>query len=126
MHPVGDKLKVEVFHDTHNFGGDSNSMKEHGRVVEIPDELAYFGFHSFAFENSIANQDVLKTLHNFYKQFLGKIIYWEALQNKGRRFTEGDREYVILNMSDVIGWDDKDEASARLVDDVSGKGISFN
>ena len=59
LHVVGDNLKVEVFHDVHNFGGDGNSMKEHGRVVEVPEQITHFGYHSFGFDNSLMNDEWL-------------------------------------------------------------------
>lgn len=124
LHPVGDKIKVEVMQDKHNFGG-NRSGQEHGVVVEVPTEILYLGFHSFAFENSIADQSILVKVLEHYKKIIGKIVYWEALQDKGRRFQEGDKEFVLLNMTDVIAYDDKDTASAYLLDDVRSGGFKL-
>jgi|SRR6185503_170947 len=122
LHVANDKIKVRVSKDSFGFEG-NNSGTEHGVVVEVPDEIIYLGFHSFSFEHSIVNKELLDKVISYYKQFLGKIIYWEALQDKGRRFQEGDEEFVLLNMTDVLAWDDEERASAYLVDDVRSGGF---
>lgn len=124
IHPVNDKIKVLVSKDIHNFGG-NKSGQEHGVVVEVPTEMLYVGFHSFAFENSITDESVLNKVLGSYKKLIGKIVYWEALQDKGRRFQEGDNEYVLLNMTDVIAYDDEEKASAYLLDDVRSGGFKL-
>lgn len=124
LHVVNDKIKVRVSKDGFGFEG-NNSGYEHGVVVEVPDEMIYVGFHSFSFEQSIANQEVLNKVVSFYKKFLGKIVYWEALQDRGRRFQEGDEEIVVLNMTDVIAYDDEDKAAGYLIDDVRAGGFKL-
>lgn len=122
LHAVNDKIKVKVAKDSFGFEG-NNSGYEHGVVVEVPDEIIYLGFHSFAFEQSITNKEVLSDVVTFYKQFIGKIVYWEALQDKGRRFQEDKDEVVLLNMTDVLAWDDEEKATAYLIDDVRSGGF---
>lgn len=123
LHPENDKIKVRISKD--QFGLGIGNGAEHGVVVEVPDEIIYLGFHSFAFENSITDQDVLGRVIKYYKGFVGKIVYWEALQDKGRRFKEGDEEFVLLNMTDVIATDDQDEATAHLIDDIRSGGFKL-
>lgn len=110
MHPVNDKLKVKIIDsDLYKLGGDSVG-KESGLVVEVPNELLYFGFHSFAFEKSLANKEPLSTVIDFYKKLEGKIVFWEPLQDSGRHFKEGEDEFVFLNMTDVLAWADSSES----------------
>ena len=123
MKPVNDKLKVKVATDEYGFGGEATGV-ERGTVVAIPEEILYFGFHSFAFEKSIAAEEVLKVVHQYYKKFLGKTVYWESLQDRGRRFKEGDEEFVFLNMTDVIAYSEED-IDVVSVDQVGSAG-SFN
>lgn len=124
MKPFNDKIKVAVTSDQYGFG-DPSGRTESGVVVEVPDELIYFGFHSSLFDESLGNEAVLKKVQKFYKKLEGKICYWESMQDAGRRFKEGDKEYIILNMSDVIAFSDGTEATATIVDQV-GKAGSFN
>lgn len=105
-------------------GASNASGRDSGVVVEVPsaEHILYFGFHSFAFDSSLANEDTAKKIHDFYSQFLNKTVYWEALQDKGRRYEEDGNEYVLLNMTDVIGWEDG-KASAKMIDDVRSGGF---
>lgn len=121
MHPIGDKIKVKITTDEFGFGDASNGT-ESGVVVEVPDTLMYFGFHS-SFE--IPDATILKKITDFYATLMGKKVFWESLQDRGRRFKEGKEEYVILNMSDVIGYTDDLTADIQIVDQV-GKAGSFN
>lgn len=123
MHPDNDKIKIRISKDQFKLGvGDE---KNHGTLVEVPNEMIYLGFHSFAFEGSITNPEVLDKILKHYKKHIGKIVYWEALQDKGRRFQEGEDQYVILNMTDIITWDDEKEASAYLIDDIRSGGFKL-
>lgn len=122
--PINDKLKVKVSKDEFNFGGNA-SGKESGIVITIPkrEEFIYFGFHSFAWENSLANDEVLDKVYALYEKILGKHVMWEALQDRGRRFQEGDSEYVFLNMTDVLAYETDGESTAYLIDDIRSGGF---
>lgn len=94
-------------------------------MVEVPDDMVYFGFHSFLADNSLANAEILDKTLKFYQSLKGKRVFWEQLQDRGRRFKENDEEFVILNMSDVIGWTDDLKAEITIVDQAGAAG-SFN
>lgn len=124
MHPVNDKIKVAVSSNEYGFG-DAKAGVEKGIVVEIPEKLLYLGFHSFAFDNSIADKDISQTVMDYYKQFKGKLIFWESLQDRGRRFKEDGKEYVFLNMTDIIAYSDDPDINVEVVDQTGAAG-SFN
>lgn len=118
IHPLVDKCLVRVA-DSGYMGSSNATGRESGILEEIPtlDNMLYFGFHSFAFDNSLSSEK-LESIHKFYSNLVGKIVYWEALQDKGRRFEADKKEYVLLNLSDIIAFDDAEEATAKMVDDV--------
>ena len=124
LHPLVDKCKVRVA-DSGFMGASNVSGRESGILEEVPklEDMLYFGFHSFAFDSSLTDKFGLKDIHEFYSKLVGKVIYWEALQDRGRRFEEDGKEYVILNLTDIVGYDDKDVASAKLIDDVRSGGF---
>lgn len=122
--PFNDRLKVKIDSDVFNLDSDK-SLHETGVVVEVPEEIIYLGFHSFAFEHSIADEDKLKRILEFYKDLLGKRIWWEKLQDSGRHLKEDDGEYVFLNMTDVIAYSDDVEEQSELLSSNSAAG-SFN
>lgn len=122
MKPWNDKLKVKI--ETKRFGN-SASGRVKGLVVAVPDEMIYFGFHSFLADTTLGNTDVLKKIQKFYKSLEGKTIFWESLQDRGRMFKEGEEEFVLLNMSDIIGWTDDADADIELIDQTGSAG-TFN
>jgi len=124
LRPFSDKIKVLVESDMFGFGN-GKTRTEYGVVVEVPDEFIYLGFHSFAFENSIADDEKLKKIHEFYSQLKGKKVIWEALKDSGRHFIEDEKEYVLVNVTDIIAYTDKVEDVVSTVDQTGGAG-SFN
>jgi len=119
LHPLIDKCLVRVA-DSGFMGASNATGRESGILEEIPtaEHMLYFGFHSFAFDSSLADESGLKKVHDFYTELIGKVVYWEALQDKGRRFESDGKEYVLLNLTDIIAYDDANEATAKMVDDV--------
>ena len=120
--PVNDKIKVHVSKD--QFGLNAGGGSEHGVVVAVPDTILFFGYHSFAFENSLGNYELMAKVKSYYDNFMGKIVFWEALQDKGRRFQDGEDEYVFLNMSDIIAYEENEETQAYLIDDIRSGGFN--
>lgn len=124
MHPFNDKIKVAVSSNEFGFGDKSIGV-EKGIVVEVPNKLAYFGFHSFAFEKSLGDTDLSKALLKFYGELKGKLVFWESLQDRGRRFKVNGEEFVFLNMTDIIAYSDDPDINVEVVDQTGSAG-SFN
>lgn len=104
-HPVGDQLKIKVDSDTFGFGGSKKGV-ETGVVVESPENIFYVGFHSFAFENSFMNGEKLDDFDKLAKSYIGKRVFWESLQDRGRRFVEGKDEFAYIKLTDIIFYAD--------------------
>ena len=123
MHPVADNIKVKVSEpDKYDLGTHDNSA-ESGIVVEVPDVIHYYGFHSFAFENSFMAKKDLEEIREYFKKLIGKRVWWQTFQDKGRRFKESDGEYVYLKMSDVLIYSDDVDMVAEIVDDTRSGGF---
>lgn len=125
LHPVNDRFKVKVDKDEYGFSNGENISTETGVVVEVPDMLIYLSFHSFAFEDSFSNDNSLKKIQKYYNQFMGKRIYWEKLQDRGRMIKEADGDYVYLQMTDLLAYADSVDEEASNVDQTGSAG-SFN
>lgn len=129
LHPVNDRFKVKVDKDEYGFSNGENISSETGVVVEVPDMLIYLSFHSFAFERSLISDEKstisMKAVQAYYKQFLGKRIYWEKLQDRGRMIKESDGDYVYLQMTDLLAYADSVDEEATNIDQ-TGKAGSFN
>ena len=122
LHPVNDRFKVKV--DQQRFKAETSGA-ETGIVVEVPDILIYLSFHSFAFEASITSPGTMQRVQEYYNKFLGKRIYWEALQDRGRMIKEGEDEYVYLQMTDLLAYADDTDDKAEIVSSIGSAG-SFN
>lgn len=117
MHPVGDNLKIRVTTtDEYGFGAQAGGV-ETGIVEEVPEVIHFYGYHSFAFEKSFMAKEQLKEMLDYYKKMIGKRVWWEAYQDRGRRVKEGDQEFVYLKMSDVLIYSDNPDAQANLIED---------
>lgn len=121
VHPANDRFKVKVETDPYKLL--ETIETECGVVVEVPDELIYLSFHSFAFEESFASEK-LKGIRDYYNQFLNKKVWWEKFQDKGRRIKEGEEEFVYLQMTDLLAYSDDPEDKAVLVNDTRNGSFS--
>lgn len=117
LHPTNDRFKVKVDRDDYRFVGAQSEGTETGIVVEVPDILIYLSFHSFAFEDSFGNKEALADVQKYYSDFLGKRIYWESFQDRGRRIKDGDDEFVFLQMTDLLAYSDDENDKAQSVED---------
>lgn len=125
IHPVGDNLKIEVGNPDKFGMGTQDISTETGLVIEVPDAIHYFGKHNFSFEQSFMSKEQLKELLNYFKSFIGKRVWWEAFQDKGRRFIENDKEYVYLKMSDILMVSDNINDTAKPVEDTRSGGFKI-
>lgn len=122
MQPLADNVKVRLDQpDPHGFSGGESTNKESGILVEMPKFSAWIGFHSFAFEKSFANGGDLSDVFRKYGELVGQRVYWESFQDSGRRFKEGEDEYVILKLTDIIGTSSPD-VRVKTVTDVRRSG----
>lgn len=124
LHPLNDRLKIEVQKDAYGFNDDKPGT-ESGIVVEVPDMLIYLSFHSFAFEDSFGNKVELEKIQQYYNKLMGKKVFWEALQDRGRTIHENDKDYVYLQMTDVLAVADNVDDDAQTVNQTGSAG-SFN
>ena len=94
LKPVGDIFMIEVGGGENNPLGlvgasdpDEDGVRG-GRVVGVGDKLAFFGFVTFMFDSSLMNKEVLDSLYNHFKDYLGKKVYFPERSERhygGRR-----------------------------------------
>lgn len=118
-HPINDQIKIKVDADAFGFGGQKKGV-ETGVVVELPVNMMYFGFHNFGFDTSLDNDGALQHLLDYYQQLLNTRVFWESLQDRGRRFKEGNEEFVYIKMSDILFYSDNVDDDIQLALDQGG------
>lgn len=116
--PVADNVKVRLDPaDPHGFSGGDSTSKETGILVEVPTQMRWVGFHSFAFEKSFgALMDLDDMLKEVYRPMIGKRVMWESYQESGRRFKEGDDEYVLIKLTDIIAVGEPEDKATTVTD----------
>lgn len=115
--PIADNVKIKLdAADPHGFSGGESQSKESGILVDLPNGLKWLGFHSFAFEDSLANEMVLDDIMSFYRGLIGKRVYWESFQDSGRRIKDGDDEFVILKITDIIAFSEPNTKAKTITD----------
>lgn len=121
MQPVNDLCKIQLETDEYGLGGNSKDTAESGILIELPDEFDYFGFWSFAFENSFMAKEDLKVIYKRYQRLIGKRVYWTALAEKGNiiQDSEGNR-FAFVKLTSLIASDDKDSKAFNIHGDGSG------
>lgn len=124
LHPLNDLCKIKLDTDKFGFGGKSKTTAESGILVALPEAMPYFGFWSFAFDNSLANTEVTSALKEHYSQLIGQRVYWTALSEKGNIIEEADgTRYAYIKLTSLIAVGDADSQARNVHSDGAG---SFN
>lgn len=121
IRPINDLCKVEVASKNKKLVQVDKDTFEHGILVELPDKFNFFGFWSFAFENSFMSREQLDELYNYYSGLIGQRVYWTALSEKGNIIKEGDNNYAFVKLTSLIAADDDPNGKARNIHS-DGKG----
>lgn len=119
IHPLADNVKVKLDpENAHGFRptGEQSTSKESGILVELPGGMSWLGFHSFAFEASLGDVELLKGISKFYESLKGKRVYWESFQDSGRRIKDGEDEYVLLKLTDIIAYSEPGVKAKTMTD----------
>lgn len=128
LHPVNDNIMVEISTDKYGFAGKAEQQgTETGIVVELPMHMWYLGMHSFAFEDSLGNIEVMKNVKKVFEDYLGKRVYWTAFTERGSVLKDGNKTYAFLKLTDLIAVEDDIKAkAAKSVETAQGGGVSLN
>lgn len=120
MKPLGDQIKVELgTADEYGFGNDKKKF-ENGIAIELPDKLMYFGYHSFAYEASLGNTELLEEIYDYYKDLIGKRVYWTELADRGLVYTLAGKTFAMIKLTDLIGYSEPSIEAASLAGNNAG------
>lgn len=110
LKPLNDLALVEVESNQYQVngqklvGGENKEGIEHGILRELPKTFPFFGFYAFAFESSLNNPDAMKSLSDYYSQFVGKRVYWTSLAERGSVLEIDNVTYAMIKPSAFIAW----------------------
>lgn len=112
LRPINDLAKIELDSDDYGFG-DTKTTAESGVLVELPDHFDFFGFWSFAFENSFMARKELDELYKHYKEKIGQRVYWTAMAERGNIIQTADgKRYAFVKLTSLIASDDDKDSKA--------------
>lgn len=106
--PVNDYFLVEHIKDQWAGASDPEDGIRRGRVVEISDFLVYFGSHTFYFDRTVMDKELLQEIHDKYKSLVGKIIYWPERSESGAMIHTEDKTYIFMKFASVMGFEEED------------------
>ena len=114
LRPENDQCKIRLDdNDPFGYGGKQVDTADSGVLVELPDLFNFFGFHSFAFEDSFMAEDKLKKLHAYYKKKIGHRVWWSAMSERGNVIkAEDGKRYAFIKLTDIIASDDNPDSQA--------------
>jgi len=121
LSPLNDLAKIEIESDEYGFSGNSKKETcESGILVELPKTFHFFGYWSFAFENSFMSEVELKELLDYWKTKIGRKVYWTALAERGNIIQKGKKKYAFVKLTSLIAEDDPDSDAVNIHSDGSG------
>lgn len=123
LKPINDLAKIEIETDEFGFSGGDKDKAESGILREMP-IFPYFGFWSFAFENSLVNDEALRKLHEHYVGLIGQRVYWTALSEKGNMLKQDGKTFVFVKFTSLIAADTDVTNIATSVLDSQGGSFS--
>lgn len=121
LQPLNDLAKIEL-DDVNKFGfvGAEETSAESGILVSLPDRFNYFGFWSFAFEDSFMNYKALDTLYKYWQGKINQRVFWTALSEKGNIISLDKKRYAFVKFTSLIASDDADSTATNTTKDGSG------
>lgn len=99
---------------------DEKQTAESGILIALPDKFNYFGFWSFAFENSFMNREDLDKIYEYWKSKIGRKVYWTALSERGNIIEKDGERYAFLKLTSLIAEDDPESTAKSVHSDGAG------
>ncbi len=128
MQPLNDLAKIRLESDKYGFGTVGKDTAESGILVELPSKLYFFGFWSFAFEQSFMARKELDELYDYWKTKIGRKVYWTALAERGNVIEKKvqvdgkdvNEKYAFIKLTSLIAEDDPDSTATNVHSDGAG------
>lgn len=120
MQALNDLAMIRIAVDDYGFGGTEKDTAESGILESLPDKFNYFGFWSFAFENSFMNRADLDAIYEYWKSKIGKKVFWTALSERGNIIEKDGKKYAFIKLTSLIAIDEPDSSATSVHSDGAG------
>lgn len=121
LKPINDLAKIRISDTKPKIIRETKDTSESGVLVELPDKFNYFGFWSFAFENSFMNREALDDIYKYWEQQIGKRVFWTALSEKGNILEDGEERFAFVKLTSLIAIDEADSNARNIHSDGAGQ-----
>ncbi len=119
LRPLNDLCRIKL-DDRGTFSAKTGDTANDGILVDLPDELLYYGFWSFAFEDSFMAKEKLGELMMYWREHIGKRVYWTALSERGNILREKDGDFAYVKLTSLIAFSDADDHAENVTDNKGG------
>lgn len=120
MKPLNDLAKVRLPQEGVFSDPNEKETAESGILEELPDKFMYFGYWSFAFEQSFMARKELDELYNYWKAKIGKKVFWTALSERGNIIQNDDGKFAFVKLTSLIAEDSPDSTARNIHSDGAG------
>jgi co-chaperonin GroES (HSP10) len=110
--PLNDTVLVELIGDRETdklnlITAEEAEGCESGIVVEISDTMPFFGSHGWSFDtslhtNSPEGKKFMQGMQDWYKDLIGKRVYWEQYADRGTTIEHEGKKFAIVKLSKLI------------------------
>lgn len=111
---------IKLDTDEFGFGGDRKETAETGILTELPEESFYYGFWSFAFEESWQDEAGLKKIYDYWKKKIGRRVYWTALAERGNIIEKDGERFAFVKLTSLIADDEPNSKAKNVHSDGAG------
>lgn len=101
------------------FKGTEKDTEESGILMSLPD-FTHYGFWSYAFDQSLMSKELAEQLLTYWKQYIGKKVFWTALSERGNIIEKNGERYAFLKFTSLIAVDDADSDARSVHSDGAG------
>ena len=105
--------------ETKRFGGNEKDTAESGILVSLPD-FTHYGFWSYAFDQSLMDIELKDKLRDYWKNAVGKRVFWTALSERGNILEKDGEKYAFVKFTSLIAVDDADSGARSVHSDGAG------
>ncbi len=120
LEAINDLCKVELETDEFGFSAQAKETAECGILVGLPDKFNFFGFWSFAFENSFMSRKDLDEIYEYWQGKVGRKVFWTALSERGNIIESEGKKYAFIKLTSLIAEDDPESTAKSVHSDGSG------
>jgi hypothetical protein len=120
MQALNDLAKIELDKNEFGFGSTGKDTAESGILVGLPDKFNFFGFWSFAFENSFMNREDLDELYKYWETKIGRRVHWTALAERGNIIEKDGNKFAFVKLTSLIAEDEPDSKANNVHSDGAG------